>query len=108
MKTNKELVEHLNSLQILQTHSWNKCIPKEIWNDYFEDKCEEIELGLDVDKHRWYELTTTVLQINNGFISVRSITDMFSEQSSFEDMYHHLEFFEMEEILIKSYKKQIK
>ena len=104
MKTNKELVEYLNNLKIAQTSSWDENIPEDVWNEYFKNKYESVEVGLDVDKHRWYELSTEVLSINDGFIGVHSVTDTFSEQSSIEDMYHHLEFFEMEEIKVTSYK----
>ena len=107
MKINKELVEYLNSLKILQTSCWDENIPEDTYDDYFTDKFESIEFGLDVEKHRWYEITTEVLKMNNGFIGVRSVTDTFSESSTIEDMYHKLEFFEMEQILVTSYKKTV-
>ena len=105
MKTNKELIEYLNSLKILQTSCWDENIPEDIYDEYFTDKFESIEFGLDVEKHRWYEITTEVLKMNNNFIGVRSVTDTFSESSTIEDMYHKLEFFEMEQILVTSYKE---
>jgi len=38
MRTNKEIVEHLNNLKIHQTSSWEENIPEEIWKEYFEKK----------------------------------------------------------------------
>jgi len=105
MKSNKELVEYLNGLKILQTSSWDECIPEVVWNEYFECKYKTVDSGLDVDKHRWYELTTEVIEINGGFIGVRSVTDCFSEQSSIGDMGCRLLFFEMKEVQITSYEK---
>lgn len=102
--TNKELVEKLNNLKILQTSSWDECIPEDIWNEYFENG-KSITSGLDVDKHRWYETSTEVMKINDGFIGINSVTDCFSEQSSISDMFHTLNFFEMIEISIPSYVK---
>ena len=103
---NKELVELLNSLKILQTSDWEESIPEKIWDEYFVDS-KTVVSGLDVDKYRWHELSTEVLRINDGFIGVRSITTMYSEQSSYGDIFHHLEFFEMEEIPSFTYKKKV-
>ena len=105
MEKNKELVDHLNNLKILQTSSWDENIPEEIWDKYFKNKHEEVKTGLNVDKHRWYEVSTTVIHINDGFIGIHSVTNCFSEQSSIEDMYHHLEFFEMKEVSQPTYVK---
>lgn len=102
---NKELVELLNSLKITQTSTWDENIPEELWEKYFTTYIP-VAYELDIDRHRWYELSTEVININDGFIGVRSITNMYSEQSSFEDMYHTLEFFEMEKVPSFTYKKK--
>ena len=101
---NKELVEYLNSLEIIQKGSWDEDIPEEIWEKYFENKYETVDSELDIDKHRWYETSTEVIKINDGFIGIRSVTQRYSENSSIEDMYWSLMFFEMKEIKIVSYK----
>ena len=105
MKTNKELVEHLNSLNISQTSDWSEDIPTEIWEEQFKNNYHSVETGLNVDKHRWYELSTKVIKRNDGFIGVRSVTDCFNESSSIEDMGHNLEFFEMKEVSSITYIK---
>jgi len=105
MTTNKELVEHLNGLKIIQNSSWDECIPEEIWKEYFEGKHKTVDSGLDVDKHRWYETSIEVIEINGGFIGIHSVTDCFSEQSSIEDMFWTLSFFEMKEVKVTSYEK---
>jgi len=97
----KELVEKLNELKILQTSEWQEHIPDEIWYQYFKEN--QVKHGLNVEKHRWYETTITVIQVANGFIGVRSITQVYSESSSIEDCFFTLEFYEMNEVTIKSY-----
>ena len=101
MKTKNELVEELNGMKILQTSEWQEHIPDEIWHDYFKEN--QIKHGLYVDKHRWYETTITVIQVHDGFIGVRSITQLYSESSSIEDCFFTLEFHEMNEVTTKSY-----
>lgn len=101
----KELVQKLNDLKIIQTRGeWSENIPREFYKEHLEDKYEEVDWDLDVDKHRWYETSVTVLKFDEGFIGVEFITDMFSEAQSWEDCYHTINFFEMEEITITSYR----
>ena len=102
-KTNKELVDYLNSLKITQKNSWDEDIPENIWETYFKGKLKTIDAYLDVDKHRWYETSVEVLKNEKGIIGVRSVTDCFSEMSSIEDMFWTLTFFEMEEVLQPTY-----
>lgn len=106
MKENiSALVEKLNNLKILQTsYEFEELIPKEIWEEHFEDKYEAVDWDLDVDTHRWYETSITVLKFNDCFMGVRFITKMFSESQEYEDCYHHLEFMEMEEYSTVSYR----
>lgn len=100
----KELVEKLNGLKLLQkSMDWDENIPVGVYNEYFQDY-EEIDSDLDVDKHRWYETSITVIRLPQGFLGIRSITDLFSERSTVEDCYHTLEFFEMEEVQTITYR----
>lgn len=99
-----ELVKKLNSLEIIQRNiKWEKDLPEDIYNKYFES-IGPIMDGLNVVKHRWYETSISVYEIFDRYLGVRTITDLFSEQSSVEDMYHTIEFFEMEQVLSINYK----
>jgi len=103
--TNAELVDYLNNLQILQTSSWDECIPEDIWNIYFIDS-DTVATDLNISRHRWYELSTKVISIRDGYIGILSVTKCYSESSSVRDMWHHLEFFEMEPEITTTYVKK--
>jgi len=99
----KELIQKLNDLKILQTSGdWEEDIPEEIYTEYFENNFREIEEELDVEKHRHYELSTTVIElIEDGhefLMGIRVISKLYSDMSMFEDVYHYLEFFEMQQV----------
>lgn len=100
----KELVKKLNSLKIHQTSGeFEEDLPEDIYEKYFEN-AKQVAL-LDIDKHRWYETAFIVYNLPNiGKIGVKTVTQMYSEESSIEDVYHTLMFFEVEEIQITSYK----
>lgn len=105
----KELIEKLNSLKILQTSGdWEECIPEDIFEEYFENTdYGDVAYGLDVDTHRWYETSTTVIRIDGIFMGIEYITNMFSESMDYEDCYHYLEFTEMEEFTTVSYRVKL-
>lgn len=107
METFDEMLRELNDLKITQTSiDWLESVPTEIFNKYFNDTIETVATNLDVDKHRWYELSTSVISLYNGFLGVRHITDIFSEEMGVEDCSNTLQFFEMEEVEIISYRKK--
>ena len=103
MKSIKEIIEELNSLKIIQkSMDFTEDLDQDILDKYFTNCVKEL---LDVDKHRWYETSTEVLKMNDGFIGIRSVTNCYSENSSIKDMFWTLNFFEMEEISSITYKK---
>lgn len=106
----KELIAKLNALQITQTKGeWDENIPDEIYEEHFKDNdgvasYKEIAWNFDTDTHRWYETSTTVLKFEDGLMGIHYITNMFSESQGYEDCYHTIEFFEMEEFVTTSYR----
>ena len=99
------IVAKLNALQITQTKGeWDENIPNEIYDQYFGGKCKEIAWNFDTDTHRWYETSTTVLKFEDSLMGIHYITNMFSESQDYEDCYHTIEFFEMEEFVTTSYR----
>lgn len=99
------LIQKLNNLQIHQTKSeWEDNIPDDIYREYFFGNYETIDSNIDVDTHRWYETSIEVLKFEEGLLGVRYITNMFSESQDYEDCYHHLQFFEMEEFTTITYR----
>lgn len=76
----------------------------------------ESELGEDVefpkvvakdlyrDDHRWYGLSTNVYQCEDGFVGVRGVSRLFSEQMSWNDVGIRCEAEEYEQIVEVTYK----
>lgn len=107
MENFNEMLKELNDLKIVQkTMSWEEDIPEDMWNKYFKDNIKFVKINLNPDAHRWYELSTSVVEMYNGFLGVESVTNLFSEEMSAEDCNVILKFFEMEQIQITSYKKK--
>lgn len=101
---NEELVELLNSLKIEQTQHWTENIPDNIWNEHFKDKYKSVADNLNIDKHRWYDLSIEVIEINDGYIGIKHVSNLHSESMSVGDVYHTLVFYEMKQIKKITYK----
>lgn len=100
-----ELVEKLNALKIIQTSSdWFEDIPDEFEKEF--EGSETLEYELNVDKRRGHELSTQVIKIKDRYLGVESITNLYSEQSRCEDIYHRLKFFEMVSVETITYVKK--
>lgn len=106
MEKFNELLEKLKGLKIIQkSMDWAECLPEEIWKDHFDGNFKELKNGLDVDQRRHYETSISIIEIYGKPLGIRHITNLYSESSSCEDCYVTIEFFEMKEVLIKSYEK---
>lgn len=64
--------------------------------------------GLDVDIYRWYEILVLVVEIYGKFFGIRYIINLYFESLLCEDCCVIIEFFEMEEVVIKLYKEKNK
>lgn len=101
-----ELLEKLQGLNLIQTSiCWEEIIPEDIWDEYFNEDYGEEAVGLDVDEHRHYETSISVVDVYGRLLGIRHISKVYSEQSCIEDCYHTVEFFEMKEVQTISYEQ---
>ncbi len=103
----KELLTKLQENAGKQNNCWEESIPEEIWDNYFmKFDYKILKSDIDRDEHRWYVISTIVVEILDGLLGIRAVTDLLSETMDYESCYHTLEFFEMKEINVISYKKK--
>lgn len=79
----------------------------------FEDSLTDRELELkivsediDVDRHRWYEISTTVYKVEDGYVGIRGISQIYSEYMSDKDCDYLCEASEYEEVQTISYREK--
>ena len=104
ISTMQDLIKYLNGLDITQRSlDLKEDIPEDIFQKYFTN-CVASEI--EPDKRRWYETAISVYKTDFGFLGVRLITQLYSEQSEVIDMYVTLKFFEMREEQTVTYVKK--
>lgn len=86
-----------------------ECLPQDVYQQHFEDEANYKVLAekLDVDKHRWYETSVTVIGIYGRILGARHVTGVFSENMSYSDCGFDPFFFEMEAVPSVAYKAKV-
>lgn len=100
--TRTELIDKINSLKLIQKEYWEDTeFPQEVQEVL--DTCEIVKEGLDVEKHRWYETSVVVGQLNGEYFGIRFVTTVYSESSSIEDVRWKINAFPMKAVLSVDY-----
>jgi hypothetical protein len=70
----------------------------EVWEKYPDVYYNIIDKNRKIEKHRWYENSETIIQIGDWFIGAYGPTQLYSEMSTWEDIYQNVEFYEVEKV----------
>lgn len=100
-----ELLKELQAISKVQNCiDWIESIPNDIYVKNFKDvDYLELDDGLHIDTHRWYELSTSVIEIHGRILGIHHVSNIFSESMMCSDCEHDIAFFEMEEMKTISY-----
>lgn len=95
----EELLKDLQQIKVYNLDS-DSDVLCELYNQW---QAHTVAENLNVDEHRWYELSTSIIQVGDYFIGARGVTKMYSEMSSYSDIGIYLKFFEVERKQIVAY-----
>lgn len=101
----EELLNKLKESNLSQSsYDWIDDIPEDIYNEYLKDNHKEVASELDVDKHRWYETSITVIEVFGHYLGIRQISNMYSEMGDLDDICWSYNFLKMEQVQTITYK----
>ena len=85
-----DLLSRLNASPMKQRYlDWAVNIPAKIWYDFFVDtEWGIVDTNLNVDKRRWYEISTTVVKIFGRYLSIRQVSQIYTETMDAGDVGH--------------------
>jgi hypothetical protein len=108
MRNFDELLKKLNENSVeCSSCDGEENIPGVIWEDYFEnEKYKVVARELNHDEHRWFHLSTTVIEIFGRYLGIRHVSSLNSESMGVSDCSFDCEFFEMEKIPSFTFKKK--
>ena len=96
----KELIDYINSndFYILWDMEYS------LFNNY-KDPPQRVAENLEIEEHRWYEVSTSVYKLEDGFVGVRGVSKIYSEDTNAEDCCTKCSASEYIEIPSVTYKK---
>ena len=86
------IIKEINEAKCYSVHEMEGC------DLFYVENPAPTKDNLDVDKHRWYEISTSVYKIGEWFLGVRGVSDLFSESMGYDDCCVETVAFEMEEV----------
>lgn len=97
----KELIDYVNSNGFYSLWDMEHAL---YYN--FKDFPKRIAENLEIEKHRWYEISTSVYKLEDGFVGIRGVSTIYSEYMDAEDCGFRCTASEYIEIPSFTYKKK--
>lgn len=91
-----------------QGMDWAESLTNDMWNTHFKGNFKELKSNLDVDTHRWYETSVSIIEIYGKLLGIRHVSNTFSESMMVDDCDVTLQFMEMEEFTTVDYREKNK
>jgi len=82
-------------------------LSEDAYKSYNFTDLKVLQEGVEPDKHRWYEISTTIFKLGEEVFGARGGTDIYSETTGWDDLCIKPEFFEVEEIAKITYQKKV-
>ena len=98
----KELIDYVNSNEFYSL--WN--LENSLCYNNSKDLPQRVAENLEMDNHRWYEISTSVYKLEDGFVGIRGVSTIYSEYMNAEDCCTKCSASEYIEIPSVSYKQK--
>lgn len=98
----KEFIDYVNHNDFYSLYDVEDSL-----KSYLKPSIKKVAENLEPDvRHRWFELSTTVYKLENGFVGVRGVSTVYSEDMEPEDCCVKCTACEYKEIKTVSYKRK--
>ena len=97
----QELIDYVNSNRFYSLYEFENSL-----TDRQFKELKIIPKSLNVDRHRWYEVSTTIFKVEDGYVGVRGVTYLYSEGMMYSDCDYLCEASEYEEVQTISYREK--
>ena len=95
----QELIDYVNSKGFYSIYEFQDSLTDKQFKEL-----KIIPKSIDVDRHRWYEVSTTIYKVEDGYVGIRGISQIYSEYMSDKDCDYLCEASEYEEVQTISYR----
>ena len=95
----QELIDYVNSNKFHSIYEFEDSLTDKQFKEL-----KLISKSINVDKHRWYEVSTTIYKVEDGYVGVRGVTHLYSEDMTYSDCAYLCKASEYEEVQTISYR----
>ena len=99
----QELIDYVNSNVFYSIYEFEDSLTDKQFKEL-----KIVPESIDVDRHRWYEVSTTIFKVEDGYVGVRGVTHLYSEGMTYKDCDYLCKASEYEEVQTISYRKKNK
>ena len=99
----QELIDYINSNGFYSIYEFEDSLTDKQFKEL-----KIVPESINADRHRWYEISTTVYKVEDGYVGVRGVTYLYSEGMTYKDCDYLCEASEYEEVQTISYREKQK
>ena len=99
----QELIDYVNSNRFYSLYKFEDSLTDKQFKEL-----KIVPESIDVDRHRWYEVSTTIYKVEDGYVGVRGVTYLYSEDMTYSDCAYLCKASEYEEVPTISYREKQK
>lgn len=94
----QELIDYVNSNVFYSLYEFeDSLIDRQL-------ELKTVSEDIEADRHRWYEVSTTIYKVEDGYVGVRGVTYLYSEGMMYADCDYLCKASEYEEVQTISYR----
>ena len=97
----QELIDYVNSNGFYSLYEFEDSL-----TDRQFKELKIVSENINIDRHRWYEVSTTIYKVEDGYVGVRGVTHLYSEDMTYSDCDYLCEASEYEEVQTVSYREK--
>ena len=99
----QELIDYVNSNGFYSLYEFEDSL-----TDRQFKELKIVPESIDVDRYNWYEVSTTIFKVEDGYVGVRGVTHLYSKGTTYSDCNYLCKASEYEEVQTISYRKKQK
>lgn len=78
----KELINYINFNEFYSL--WN--MENTLYCDFLDEELpQRVAKNLEIEEYRWYEVSTSVYKLEDGFVGINGLSKIYSEGTNAED-----------------------
>ena len=98
----KDLINYINTNKFYSLQDMEDSLQYDL-----KEFPKRVAKNLEIDKHRWYEVSTSVYKLEDGFVGIKGVSNIYTKNMDAENCCFECSANEYKEIQSISYKRKV-